>query len=193
MFDGVTGLTGGMGSGKSTVSRLLPELGYQIVDADLLTRKVHQNREVQRQLMHAFGDDVVTLDGEKTAISRSVLAKRAFADEKSLHMLNEIMQPALRNAAKSEIAAAVKPVILDAPLLFEAGWLDLVDRSVVVFCPYLVRFQRIFQRDRLSPERIRERIEAQISDEMRCQKADYFIYNCASLESLKHQVLRVFA
>ena len=193
MFHSVTGLTGGMGSGKSTVSAMLPQLGYSIVDADLLTRKVHQNPAVCAQLAAAFGSDILTHDEQSESISRPLLAKRAFASESARKMLNDIMQPALKNAAKHAIQNAQSPVILDAPLLFEAGWHDLVKQTVVVISPLQSRIQHILSRDNLSLEHIQTRINAQFTDEQRCAYAQYFIYNCADLQTLKRQVLRIFA
>ncbi|MBQ9396091.1 MAG: dephospho-CoA kinase [Proteobacteria bacterium] len=185
----VTGLTGGMGSGKSTVSAMLPALGYAIVDADQLTRTVHRQPEVHEKLRAAFGPDVI--DG--ASINRAILAKYAFASDTARHQLNQIMQPALRQAALQAIRQAKGPVILDAPLLFEAGWDDMTDQNVVVLCPEYIRIQRILMRDNLKMAQILARLRAQLSDSERCIKADYMIYNCADIDDIRRQVLHIFA
>lgn len=187
----VTGLTGGMGAGKSTVSAMLPSLGYTVVDADILTRTVQRSLEICEQLCHAFGPEIVDISSH--SVNRAILAKYAFSSETARRQLNQIMQPALRAAALKAIHKAKRPVILDAPLLFEAGWDDMTDKNVVVFCPEYIRIQRIQIRDHLSQEQIQARLKYQISDSERCAKADYIIYNCSDLETVRTQVLRIFS
>lgn len=187
----VTGLTGGMGAGKSTISAMLPSLGYTIVDADMLTRTVHRQPEVCNMLCQAFGPDVI--DPVSLSVNRTILAKYAFASEQARNLLDQIMRPALKNAAIQAIHQAKNPVILDAPLLFEAGWDDMTDQNVVILCPEYIRIQRILNRDNLSIEHIKKRLYAQMSDIERCAKADYLIYNCADIQNIHRQVLNIFA
>ncbi len=192
MFQNVTGLTGGMGCGKSTVSAMLKTLGYTIVDADKLTHLVHQNPRVCQKLAETFGPDVITQIQGVTTICRPQLAEHAFASDSARQKLNDIMQPELFHAASEAIQNAPGPVILDAPLLFEAGWNKLVAQTAVILCPLQTRIQRIIARDHLTPAQITARLNAQISDLMRCQKAQILIYNCADIETLRLQVMRVF-
>ncbi len=182
------GLTGGIGSGKSTVSAMLAEAQFEIVDADLITRDVHQDPDVISALVAVFGREILDESQEKPCIVRSELGKRAFSSSSSVAQLNRIMHPALFRAAAWRMAHAQKPVVLDAALLFEAGWHKLVDQTLVVLCPRNVRIQRVMQRDGLSKADIESRMSAQMSDLDRCRFADFTIYNTGSLEQLRYQM-----
>ena len=189
----IIGLTGGMGCGKSTVSAILKKMGYVIIDADLLTRRVHGDPSVCREILENFGEQAIERTSNGLVIQRGELAKLAFSCEESRHKLNQIMQPALYAEAQHEIRNAAKPCILDAPLLFEAHWDELTDWNVVVLCPLTLRIQRIQARDQLPESQILARIQAQMSDELRCRRADCIIYNTSTLESLRRQTEHIFA
>ncbi len=186
------GLTGGIGCGKSTVSRLAKSMGYEIIDADKLTREVHKTAEVCDRLEAYFGPEVVAIRGEQRVIDRRVLGRMVFSSDENRCVLNEIMQPALLSAAKSRLHDARGPVILDAALLFEAGWDRLVDKTVVVLCPMAVRVERIMRRDGLGEEAVLRRISSQMSDIERVARADCLIYNVDDLDLLSKQVKHVF-
>lgn len=182
------GLTGGIGSGKSTVSAMLSEAGFEVVDADFITREVHQQPDVIASLVAEFGRGILDTTCESPRIVRSALAKCAFSSSASVAALNRIMHPALHRAAEYRLCHAQKPVVLDAALLFEAGWDKLVDVTMVVLCSREVRMERVIERDGLSRSQIESRMASQMSDAERCRLADIIIYNTGSLEQLCHQM-----
>ena len=191
--DHVIGLTGGMGCGKSLVSRMLAERGMIIVDADQITRMVHQDPTICHQLVTAFGAEVVDdPDCDHPVVNRKTLGQMAFSSAYHLKKLNEIMQPALLTAVKQIIGAESGQIVLDAALLFESGWNQLVDKTVVVLSPMDLRVRRIHERDGLSPEQIYARMDAQMRDTDRVLKADYLLYNVGTIEMLRKQVECLF-
>ena len=189
----IYGLTGGMGCGKSTVSALLPELGFTVIDADGVTRTLHRDPEICRQLVERFGPSVVEMRDGAPVVCRPALGKIAFSSPENLSALQAIMQPALLQAARTAIANATGPVVLDAPLLLETEWHSLVQTIVVVLCPLDTRIARIQKRDPQLPlSQIQARIASQCTDELRLAAADRLIYNSGSLADLRRQTRRVF-
>jgi dephospho-CoA kinase len=186
------GLTGGIGSGKSTVSQIFAQLGAEIIDADKLTRIVHGDTSIIEQLVSAFGSSILDNTSKQPKISRPRLAQHAFAQPSGVQQLNAIMQPALRHAAETRLHAANKPVVLDAALLFEAGWNTLVGTTVAVLCPISMRFSRVAARDNLPKSQIEARMAAQMSDAERAIKADIIIYNTGSMAQLQRQAKIIF-
>ncbi len=188
----IYGLTGGIGCGKSTVSAILSPFGFDIVDADLLTRNVHRDPGICQQIAHRFGPEVLD-NAHEPGINRNVLGKIAFASPQNLADLQDIMQPALRLAAQKAIEQATHDVVLDAALLFEAHWQELVQKTIVVLAPLSVRISRIQRRNpQLSMQQIQSRIRSQMSDEMRISLSDAIIYNTGSRDDLRLQVLHIF-
>ena len=182
------GLTGGMGSGKSTVSRILQSHGFDIIDADQISRLTCRMPETAQQLMAAFGQDLYDAPRGIPELDRPLLARRAFASDNSRQMLNDIMHPAMKKTAVQMLNAAQNPAILDAPLLFEAGWDALVKTTIAVLCPLETRIQRIVQRDHLEPDQIMARIRAQIDDYEK--RADILFYNTGDPDALRQQVTK---
>ena len=105
----VLGLTGGMGSGKSTVSRILRELGWRLVDADEVTRALHGDCEICRAIERAFGEDAILFKDGRSMVNRRVLAQRAFASPEAVSQLNAIMRPALEREVRLRLASAPGP------------------------------------------------------------------------------------
>ncbi len=182
------GLTGGIGSGKSTVSTMLARKGAGIVDADEIARRiVEPGSPVLARLAEEFGEDIVLADG---SLNRQLLADRAFADERSTRHLNEITHPAIREIAEAEISAAeaAYPIaVYEMPLLVETGQVSLVDIVVVVDAPEEVQVQRAVDRG-LNEADVRRRMEQQASRADRSSAADHMIDNGTTLESTQAQV-----
>lgn len=184
----VVGLTGGIGSGKSTVSALLAERGAVIVDADAITREVQEpGTEVFQIIVDRFGPGVVARDG---SLDRKALAAIVFSDPEALAALNAIVHPAVGAAVVrrlQEEAGTDHVVVLDVPLLVESSRMP-TERLIVVDCPQDVAVRRLVERRGFTEEDARARMAAQASREERRARADFVIDNAGSLEDLRAQV-----
>lgn len=179
----IWGLTGGIGSGKSVVSRILKEqYGFKIIDADLLTEETYTC--VHHDLENAFGKSIFDLQGK---VIRRQLSQCVFGHPDQLAKLNAIMHPAMTSLVRHKLTQSKNNVILDAALLFEVGWDSLVQKTIVVVSPTAVRIKRICKRDCVSPEVARMRIQAQMTDDERVRRADVMIYNILDISSLERQ------
>lgn len=191
----VIGLTGGIGSGKSTVASLLAELGARVVDADKIGHWVYRSgSEGFRAVVDAFGPDVVAPDG---TIDRARLGKRVFADPAARARLNAIVHPRIGAELAARIAAARAdgyegPVVVEAAVLLEAGWKPMVDQLWVVSVDPETAIARVVASRGLARAEVERRIAAQMSDAERRRHADVVIDNSGSLESLRAQVERAW-
>ncbi len=189
------GLTGGIGSGKSTVAAMFADLGAVVVDADAIARRiVEPGSPVLARLVEEFGDDILETDG---TLRRGELARRAFATERSTRHLNEITHPAIRELAEVEIvegeaASPAGVVIYEMPLLVETGQVSLVDAVIVVDVPESVQVQRAVARG-LSESDVHERMKRQASRSDRIAAADIVIDNTGELGNTQRQVERAWA
>lgn len=186
------GLTGGIGSGKSTVSRLLAARGAVVVDADIIAREVVEpGTSGLAAVADAFGREVLTADG---ALDRPALAAIVFADPEARRRLDGIVHPLVR-ARATEIAAQAPPdavVVHDIPLLVETGQASSYDLVLVVEADPRVRVARLVQRG-LTAEDARARMAAQATDEQRREVADVVLDNSGTPEQLAAQVDRFWA
>jgi dephospho-CoA kinase len=186
------GLTGGIGSGKSTVSALLAAHGAVIVDADRIAREVVEpGTPGLARIIEAFGDGVLEADG---SLDRAALAALVFADPDARRQLDGIVHPLVR-ARAAEMAAAAPPdavVVHDVPLLVETGQASSYDLVLVVEADPTTRVSRLVQRG-LTAEDARARIEAQASDDQRRAVADVVLHNGGTPEQLAEQVDRFWA
>lgn len=187
----VVGLTGGIASGKSTVSAMLAEAGIPVIDADRLAREaVEPGRPAFREVVEAFGREVVGPDGH---LDRKRLAGIVFADPAARARLESIVHPRVFEGERAALAhlARGQPggvVVVDAALLLEAGnhrWMDAV---VLVLAPREAQIERLVARDRLSRAEAEARLAAQWPLEAKRPYADYEIDNGGSLESTRRQV-----
>lgn len=181
------GLTGGIASGKSTAARYLGQLGAHIIDADRLGHQVYEpGTDGFRQVVAEFGDDVVGADGR---IDRKVLGGKVFGAPERLARLTAIVWPEILHLAQTEmsVAEAADPgriVVLEAAVLFEAGWQDAVDEVWAVVVRPEVAVARACARDGLQPEQVEQRIAAQLGNEERSARADVVIDNSGDAETL---------
>lgn len=190
----LVGLTGGIGSGKSTVSRLLRERGITVVDADRIARDVvRAGSEGFERLVERFGEEVVAGDGE---LDRQRLADIVFEDDAARDDLDDIVHPLVGErigARLAELRGTEEIVVLDVPLLVESGMHEGCDAVIVVSAPEDVRVERL-RRDRgMDPSQVRARIRAQATDEDRRAAATHVIDNSGDLDDLERQVDGVLA
>ncbi|MBA7602567.1 Dephospho-CoA kinase [subsurface metagenome] len=186
----VIGLTGGIGSGKSTVSQFLAELGAVIVDADRVGHEAFKpNTDVWREVVAAFGRQILTTNGD---VDREKLGETVFANPESLLRLNQIMHPRIYEMVKARLEEyrrqGVSVVVLEAPLLIEAGWSSLVDEVWVTVAPESTVLRRLKERAGLSEQQSLARIHSQLPSEERIKHADVVIDNDCSLNELKAKV-----
>jgi dephospho-CoA kinase len=182
------GLTGGIGTGKSEVARLLAERGARVVDADRLVHELYQpSQPAYDAVIAAFGTAVLAADG---SIDRARLGQVVFGDDEQMRRLTDIVWPLARvrveTIKREEAAAGCAVLVLEAPLLLEAGWRDLVDQVWLVRAPANVVRQRLVERRGLSPETAAARIGARPEPE--ASRADVVIENDADLGALARRV-----
>lgn len=186
----IIGLTGGIASGKSTVSAYLAELGAIIIDADKIAHEImEKGKTAYWQIIEAFGREILAENGE---IDRSRLGKIVFNELEKKKILEEITHPQVIREMREKIEeyrAENKVIVLDIPLLFEAGLEFMVDEIWVVYVDRGTQLQRLMARDGLSYEEANKRIQAQMSLEKKRDLADFVINNKGNIEDLKRQVL----
>jgi len=188
----IIGLTGGIGSGKTTVSQYFENLGIPVIDADQLTRElVAPGQPALKEIAEQLGADLLTTDGK---LDRPRLRERIFTHPEQRQILEAILHPLAREAALQQLIALRKSVcpptyvILSAPLLIESGWTDLVDRVLVVDTSPAQQRQRASQRDGLSTAQINTVIHSQTDRDTRLAVADDIIHNNTDLPALQSQV-----
>ncbi len=188
----LVGLTGGIGSGKSTASKMLAARGAVIIDADAITHEVQRpGMPVLSELAEAFGSDILDSDG---ALIRPLLAQRAFADTESLQKLNQIVHPAVQKEMLARMDAQKGTdniVILDVPLLVENPRSDL-SGVCVIDCPLDLAVERLVEQRNMNADDARARMSKQATREERRAAADFLIENSGDLAFLEEQVDRAW-
>lgn len=182
------GVTGGIGSGKSTVASLLSERGAIVVDADVIARRiVEPGSPVLANLVEEFGAGILDPEGR---LNRAELARIAFADERSTRHLNDITHPAIREQAEIDLQAAEEQgiAVYEMPLLIETGQRSLVDLVVVVDVPEDVQIDRAVNLRGLPKDDVIRRMAAQVSRADRLDAADIVIPNVGTREELVAEV-----
>ena len=181
-------LTGGMASGKSTAARYLGEQGADVIDADKLGHRAYEpDTQAYREVIATFGDDLVADD---KSIDRKALGGKVFGKPEELKKLTDIVWPEIRRLAEAEIKASDPDniVVLEAAVLFEAGWEDIGDEVWVVVVDRELAITRAIARDGFDRESVESRLDSQITNEERTSKADVVISNNDSEEELLEQL-----
>ena len=187
----IYGLTGGTGSGKTTVAQYLREFGCEVVDADLIARQVtEKGSPVLEKLAEAFGSDILNDNGE---LIRKKLGSKVFGDSAKMAVLNELMRKALDEGFESALKEAsskrlYSKVFFDAPALFETKREYLVDKIWVIVADKETRIARIMKRDGISRDEVEKRMESQLPDDDKTARADLIIQNDGTLEDLREKV-----
>lgn len=186
----IIGLTGGIGSGKSTVAQLFVEEGFPLIDADVIAREVvAAGQPALQELADVFGADILEPSGE---LNRQLLAQRAFVDRETTDKLNAITHPRIQQRTQELFDAYrekdVEAVIYDMPLLVDNGLDRAMDWVIVVDVAAEERIRRVVEYRGLDEEDAQRRVKAQIPDGLRLAAADSVIDNNAAIDNLKPQV-----
>jgi len=187
------GLTGGIGSGKTSVSDIFSELGVPVIDTDLVARQLTaRDGAALPEIRSAWGESVMRPDGE---LDRDALRRRIFAAPEERRRLEAILHPLIRRQVVAELAALDAPyVVVVIPLLVETGnYRELLDRVLVVDCPESLQLERVRARSGLSAEEVSAIISTQADRSSRIAAADDVIANAANSRSLREQVLSLDA
>lgn len=188
----MVGLTGGIGSGKSTVAHRFAALGVPVVDADLIARElVEPGTDAYREVLKTFGPAILN---PRAGIDRAALRAQVFRDPAARRRLEQILHPAVRSEMERrlhDLASAY--CVLAVPLLLEAGQDDLVDRTLVVDAPEAAQISRTCARDGSSVAEVQAILRTQMSRGQRLAAAHDVIHNDTDLESLYRQVDRLHA
>ena len=170
------GITGGIGSGKSTVCKVFRTLGIPVFEADNVARQLmNSNAEIRTQLIKLFGAAVYLPD---QTVDRKLLASIVFSDPSLLTQLNEIVHPFVKNAFEEWCDKQESPYILhEAAILFESGFYKIMDKTITVVTSEEERIHRVMKRDGTTSELVKQRIQNQWTDEQRINLADLVINN----------------
>ena len=180
------GITGSIACGKSTVSDYLIDKGYTIIDADKLGHVALTSDDVKRKLAEKFGDEIL----ENNEISREKLGKLVFGNDDNLKILNSIIHPKIKELILKlqEEHKDEDLVFLDIALLYEANFVDLVEKVAVVYVDEDVQLERLMTRNSLSKEEAVKRIESQMSPREKASLGDFVINNSYSKEDTFQQI-----
>lgn len=187
----VIGLTGGIGSGKTTVSDLFEELGIEVVDADVVSRQLTAvNGGAMPDIVKHFGPEAASPD---SSMNRKFIRELVFSDPAAKTALENILHPLIRKECQRQLDASQSPyTILSVPLLIESPfWSSSIDRLLVVEAPEALRIERVVQRSHLTPEAVKKIISTQATTAQRLDAADDVIENVATCEMLKASVLKL--
>ncbi len=188
----IIGITGGIGSGKSTVSKFINEMGYKVINSDSKAKKLYlENSELKEKLIKEFGGNFYLPDGN---INKKFIEEIVFGeDEKSkenLAKLNALVHPLVIQDNIDEIDELVEKgerlIFVESALIFEISMEDAYDYIICVFTPIDITIKRLIERDSTSEEKILKRMKNQMSSEEKKKKADFVINNNTDLNSLKN-------
>lgn len=182
----IIGITGNIASGKSEVSKYLKQLGYVVIDTDVITSLIYLQDEVfQEKMVELFGKQILDVKGN---INKKKIAKIVFNDQDELQKLNKLIHPLI----KAKLQATIKPlngyIFVEAPLLFEAGFEDLFDCILMITVPYHEQIERLMKRKNISHQQALKIIEAQMPQTGKAKQSDYVIDNSNDISDLHQKV-----
>ena len=186
----IVGLTGGISSGKSTVSSYFRQLKIPVIDADEVARKVVEpNSQGVKEIRKAFGNDVFEEDG---SLNRQKLGELVFSDVENRQKLDELLQPLIKIMILEEIEEyrqkGEKMIVLDLPLLFEKQYEELCEEIIVVYVPRELQLERLMKRNQYTKQEALSRIDSQLSIEEKRKRATVLFDNQGTIQQLYHQV-----
>lgn len=187
----IVGLTGGIASGKSTVSNLFRKYGIEIVDADKVAKEVSEKKESIEKISNIFGKDILDSDGK---IVREKLREKAFKNRELLQELNKIIHPQVMEyfKRKKEENSKDEILIFDIPLLYEAKMEYLCDKIIVVGVDVQKQIRRVVARDGSSENLAKKIISNQMPLDEKIKKADIVIMNDGTLDELEAKVMKIY-
>lgn len=191
----IIGLTGGIASGKSTVSKILKDLGCIIIDADLISREVVKpGCETLEKITQMFGDSILNNDG---TLNRKALGNIVFNNENKLQSLNEIIHPVIKETIIRRIDDYRRKneniiIIVDAAVLIESGMDEIVDEVWLVYVDYDTQLHRLMERDGIGSAKADARIKSQMSVEDKMKRSTRIIDNSKDLNYTKAQVIELW-
>ena len=189
------GLTGGLGSGKSTASKFFKSLGAFILDADNCAKNlIETNKEIKEELIKEFGTDIMNAN---SSIDKKKLARVAFQDEDHQQRLNYVVHPHIHNAIDKSYKEILdqnnhKLFIVDAALIYESGYDAHLDYVIVITAQLKHRMERALNRNTLTREEILKRIDFQWPEEDKISLADFVIHNDGTESDLNNQIIELF-
>ncbi len=189
------GLTGGIATGKSTVSKIFRKAGAFIIDADKIAHdSVRKEKPAWREIVSYFGKTILRADGE---IDRTQLGSLVFNDDGKKQALNRIVHPQVRLVIDRQMATIERDhsggaIILDVPLLIEVGWHRGLEEVILVYAPENIQLKRLIRRDRLSYKDARARIRAQMPIEKKREHASIIIDNSDDFDTTRERTLAVY-
>jgi len=180
------GITGGIGSGKSVVSKIIESLGYPVFNSDQVSKDlVNTHPEIKAGLIALFGEEIYTKDG----LNKSLLAKIIFSDDDARTKVNTLIHPRVREAfADFAENASSSMVFNEAAILFETGANEQMDQMILVTAPEALRIKRVMSRDGVSEDEVKGRINKQWSDDKKIDLADFVLINDEKEPLLKQVV-----
>lgn len=184
----IIGLTGGIGSGKTTISRQFESLGVPVYIADIEAKVILNQLEIIKKIIPIFGEDIV----ENGQVNKQKLSSIVFGNPEKLKQLNAIIHPEVKKHFENWVSnhSKFKFVIKEAAILFESGSYKDCDKIISVVAPMELRIQRVIQRDSVTREEVIDRINHQWTDEQRIAKSNFVIYN-TDLEQTKKEVKKI--
>jgi len=184
----IIGLTGGIGSGKSTVASRFKELGITVVDADQKSRDVVQaGQPALKAIAQEFGEDILLEDGQ---LNRAKLREIIFNSDEKRHWLEQLLHPLIRDAIEFDLNNATSDyAILESPLLFETDQHQMTDTTLLVDVPVEVQISRTCDRDNNTKEQVRNIIKAQMPREIKQEKADHVLDNSRALNLVEEDII----
>ena len=189
----IIGLTGGIASGKSTVSKILSEMGIRVVDADLIAREVMDSKEVVDKIVEEFGEEILNKNGK---LDRSKLREIAFSSKERVKLLNSIVHPSVISRFEDEKKKSMitgEMLVFDIPLLYEAKMENLCNRVIVVYVDRETQIKRVMERDGSSRENAENIIENQMPLSEKLARSDIKIKNDGTIDELKEKIRDIFS